>query len=107
MTLEAQRARMRAAKQRRNSLALRAARLLPRPFCACSSRAIKEAIAELPPAEKTTLANWLNAQDSEAWDRQIEADFSEGGAGMALLHQWAAEAGESMPLEEFLTERQN
>jgi hypothetical protein len=41
--------------------------------------AIKEAIAALPPAEKTTLASWLNAQDSEAWDRQIEADFSDGG----------------------------
>ena len=64
--------------------------------------AIEEAIAELPPTEKTTLANWLNAQDSEDWDRQIEADFSDGGAGMALFDQWAAKAGESMPLEEFL-----
>jgi hypothetical protein len=69
--------------------------------------AIKRAIAELPPTEKTALAHWLNAQDSEAWDKQMEADFSEGGAGMALLDQWDAEikSGESLPLEEFLTQR--
>jgi len=53
--------------------------------------AIKEAIAELPNTEKTSLATWLNAQDDEAWDRQIEADFSAGGAGMALLEQWDSE----------------
>jgi hypothetical protein len=32
----AQRARLRAVKQGSNSLALRAVRLMPRPFCACS-----------------------------------------------------------------------
>lgn len=69
--------------------------------------AIKEAIAELPNAEKTSLVSWLNAQDAEAWDRQIEADFSEGGAGMALLEQWDAEIarGESISLDEFLEHR--
>jgi hypothetical protein len=67
--------------------------------------AIKEAIAELPPTEKTTLVSWLNAQDSEAWDRQIEADFSEAGAGMALLDQWDAEikTGTSVSLDQFLS----
>jgi hypothetical protein len=69
--------------------------------------AIKEAIAELPNKEKPSLVNWLNAQDAEAWDRQIEADFSDGGAGTALLKQWDAEiaAGESISLDEFLRQR--
>ena len=70
--------------------------------------AIKEAISGLPAPEKTTLIQWLNLQDSEAWDREIEADFSESGAGMALLAKWDAEckAGNSIPLEEFLTEQE-
>lgn len=40
--------------------------------------AIKAAIAELPETEKASLAAWLIQQDAAAWDRQIEADFSEG-----------------------------
>ena len=50
--------------------------------------AVKEAIAELPNPGKTSLVTWLDAQDVEAWDRQLEADFSEGGAVMALLEPW-------------------
>ncbi len=53
--------------------------------------AIKEAIAELPAPEKVTLINWLAAQESGDWSRQIEADFPNGGAGMALLDEWDAE----------------
>ena len=70
--------------------------------------AIKEAILGLPEAEKAKLADWLNTQDSEVWDRRIEADFSEGGPGMALIEEWDAEimSGEPMPLEEFLHERE-
>jgi hypothetical protein len=70
--------------------------------------AIKEAITELPDTEKTSLASWLNAQDTEKWDRQIEADFSEGGAGTAPLEQWDSEIanGESISLDEFLRQRQ-
>ena len=70
--------------------------------------AIKEAIAELPDTEKTSPVSWLNAHDAEAWDRQIEAGFSEGGAGMALLEQWDSEIanGESISLDEFLRQRQ-
>jgi len=69
---------------------------------------IKEAIIELPLAEKTALAGWLYEQDSEEWDRQIEADFSDGGAGMRLLEHWESEirAGGLIPLETFLAERQ-
>ena len=68
--------------------------------------AIKQAITELPELEKTSLVAWLNEQDAKAWDNQIEEDFSEGGAGMALLERWDAEikAGRSVPLEEFLAQ---
>lgn len=49
--------------------------------------AIKEAITELPWAEKTRLAAWLLQQDTEEWDRQIQEDFSCRGRGMTLLEE--------------------
>ena len=66
--------------------------------------AIKEAISGLPAAERVSLVHWLNVQDVNEWDRQMKADFSEGGPGMTLLQQWDAEiqSGQSIPLEEFL-----
>jgi hypothetical protein len=71
--------------------------------------AIKEAIAELPNTEKTSLVSWLNAQDAEAWDSQIEADFADGGAGIALLEEWDAEiaTAQSITLDEFLQHRRS
>ena len=68
--------------------------------------AIKEAIAELPPDEKTRLAAWVLQQDLEEWDRQIGNDFSPGGRGMALLEEAQADAlaGRSKPLAQFLSE---
>ncbi len=65
--------------------------------------AIKQVIVGLPETDKASLVGWLNEQDAKAWDEQIEADFSEGGAGAALLESWDVEikAGGSMPLEEF------
>jgi hypothetical protein len=53
--------------------------------------AIKQAITELPEQEKVSLVAWLNEQDARAWDKQIEDDFSEGGAGAALHETWDAE----------------
>ena len=69
---------------------------------------IKQAITELPEEEKTSLVAWLNEQDAKAWDKQIEDDFSEGGVGMAMLEKWDAEikTGKSIPLEEFLAQRE-
>jgi len=69
---------------------------------------IKQAIAELPEGERTSLVAWLNEQDAKAWDMQIEDDFSEGGVGMAMIEKWDAEikAGKSIPLEEFLAQRE-
>jgi len=71
--------------------------------------AIKAVIAELPEAERASLTAWLLRQDSEAWDRQIEADFSEGEAGMSLVERWDSEikAGETAPLDEFLSGRED
>lgn len=68
--------------------------------------AIQAAIAELPETERVSLTAWLLRRDAEAWGKQIEADFSEGGPGMALLESWDAEikAGRSVPLEEFLSQ---
>jgi hypothetical protein len=66
--------------------------------------AIKEAITELPRAEKARLAAWLLQQDVEEWDRQIQEDFSPGGRGMALLEEAKADirGGRVMPMDEFL-----
>lgn len=71
--------------------------------------AIKQAIAELPEREKTTLVSWLKEQDGIMWDKALEGDFSEGGAGVVLLEKWDAEikTGDSMPLEEFLAQRES
>jgi hypothetical protein len=68
--------------------------------------ALKEAIAELPAEEKTSLTAWLLQQDMEEWDKQIEEDFSPGGRGMALLEEAEADeiAGRVKPMDEFLAE---
>ncbi len=62
---------------------------------------IKSAISELSDAEKTELAAWLLSLDREAWDRQIETDFSPGGRGMKLLDEVdsAIDQGDFKPLE--------
>ena len=71
--------------------------------------AIKAVIAELPEAERASLTAWLLRQDSAAWDRQIEADFSEGRAGTSLVERWDAEikTGETAPLDDFLSARKD
>lgn len=67
---------------------------------------IKEAIAELPADQKTSLITWLLKQDVEEWDKQIEEDFSHGGRGMALLEEAEADiqAGLAKSIDEFLAE---
>jgi|HubBroStandDraft_6_1064221.scaffolds.fasta_scaffold2142525_1 hypothetical protein len=53
--------------------------------------AIKEAIAELPYTEKTSLISWLNAQDAEAWDRLLLTNSS-GNAGRQLIPNFRGES---------------
>jgi hypothetical protein len=69
--------------------------------------AIKQAITELPEEDQASLAAWIAEHDARDWDKQIEEDFSEGGAGMTLLETWDAEikAGGSVSLDEFLAQR--
>ena len=67
---------------------------------------IKQAIAELPSEQKTSLTAWLVRQDTDDWDRQIEQDFSPGGAGVALLDEAEADTrqGRLKPMDELLAE---
>jgi len=69
--------------------------------------AIKEAIELLPPEQQTVLASWLGERDANAWDEQIESDFSEGGRGMAILAELEREIAESKTraMDEGLAER--
>ena len=48
---------------------------------------IQEAILSLPGNERASLLKWLVEMDRSVWDDEIEKDFSESGAGAALLHR--------------------
>ena len=65
-------------------------------------QAIKEAIARLPECERHSLAAWLNELDYDDWDRQMVADFSPGGRGMALVERVQRDIaqGKAVPFEE-------
>jgi hypothetical protein len=52
---------------------------------------IKGVIAELPAEERTALAAWLTEQEMDAWDKQMQADFSPGGKGMGLVEKVQAD----------------
>ncbi len=62
---------------------------------------IKVLITNLSDQERAELAEWLLSLDREAWDRQIEADFSPGGKGIELLEEVdsAIDRGDFKPLE--------
>jgi hypothetical protein len=64
--------------------------------------ALKHAIAELPEEEKTALATWLNEQEMDEWDRQMQKDFSPGGRGMRVVEKVEADirAGKFRPMDE-------
>lgn len=68
--------------------------------------AIKDAIVHLSEPERKQLADWLEELEEDAWDRQMERDFSPGGRGAHLLEEVKADiaAGRAKPMEEFLTE---
>ena len=46
---------------------------------------IQAAIKDLPEAERRRLADWFETLEEQAWDEQIERDFSPGGRGAPLL----------------------
>jgi hypothetical protein len=61
---------------------------------------IKSAVAQLSPQELAELAAFIQAQDSLAWDREIEMDFAPGGKHHGLLAEIdaAIDAGNATPL---------
>jgi hypothetical protein len=69
--------------------------------------AIKEAIVHLSESERKQLANWFEELEEEAWDQEIERDFSPGGRGMSLLAELEREIaeGKTRPIEEVCAER--
>jgi hypothetical protein len=69
--------------------------------------AIKAAIEELPQLERRKLADWFEELEEQAWDKQIEEDFSPGARGMPLLAELERElaGGETRPMEEGFAER--
>jgi hypothetical protein len=64
--------------------------------------ALKQAIFELPAVEKAALANWLNEQEMDEWDRQMRKDFSSGGRGMGVVKKVEADIsdGKFRPMDE-------
>jgi hypothetical protein len=68
--------------------------------------AIKDAIVNLSEPERKRLADWLEDLEQEAWDREMEKDFSSGGRGAHLIVELQADiaAGHTKPMEEFLAE---
>jgi len=67
---------------------------------------IKEAIQQLPEAERLELADWLEEINNRVWDAEMDRDFSPGGRGMTLLEEAEADVheGRVTPLENFLSD---
>ena len=63
---------------------------------------LQQAIVALPADRQASLATWLAERGRCQWDREVEEDFSPGGAGMSLLDQVRAQVdrGESLPMAE-------
>ncbi len=64
--------------------------------------AIKDALQQLPQAERSSLAAWLNEIEYDNWDSEMRRDFSPGGRGSGWSEQINREIteGVSSPLEE-------
>ena len=52
---------------------------------------IKSAVDELSEAELTELATFIRQREELAWDRQIDADFGEGGRLRNVLDEVRAD----------------
>ncbi len=64
--------------------------------------AIKAAIEQLSEPERKKLAEWLWELEEQAWDAEMERDFSPGGRGQHLVDEVneAIDRGDFSPLEE-------
>lgn len=52
---------------------------------------LKKAVDELTPKELTELATFIRERENAAWDKQIDADFTEGGRLKAVLEEVRAD----------------
>ncbi|MGD1102600.1 MAG: hypothetical protein ABSA59_11085 [Terriglobia bacterium] len=70
--------------------------------------AIKAAIEQLPEPERRELADWFMELEEQAWDAEMERDFSPGGRGHHLVEKIDQEIDNAKfaPLEEGLPSRQ-
>jgi hypothetical protein len=70
--------------------------------------AIKAAIEQLAEPERRELADWFEQLEEQAWDAEMEHDFSPGGRGNHLVGRVNQEIdeGKFTPLEKGLNSRQ-
>ena len=63
---------------------------------------IKQAIDDLPETDRAELAAWLNRQFMDAWEIEMDRDFSPGGRGYHLVEKVNADihAGRFRPMFE-------
>ena len=54
------------------------------------------AIAGLPEDARAALATWLNLQTMDAWDKEMQTDFSPGGRGHHLVENVKAQIDAGM-----------
>jgi hypothetical protein len=68
--------------------------------------ALKGEIGHLSEIERKQLLDWLEEQEEEAWDREIERDFAPGGRGERIVVEVEADiaAGRTKPLRDVLAE---
>ena len=69
--------------------------------------AIKEAIRQLPEPERRALADWMEELEEQAWDAEMERDFSPAGRGYHLVEKADCDIddGRFTPLEDGLRAR--
>jgi hypothetical protein len=69
---------------------------------------IKAAIEQLTEPERRKLADWFEELEEQAWDAEMERDFSPGGRGHHLVEKinQAIDQAKFAPLEEGFASRQ-
>jgi hypothetical protein len=69
--------------------------------------AIKAAIEQLTEPERRMLAEWFTELEEQAWDAEMDRDFSPGGRGHHLVEKINQEIDQAKfaPLEESLASR--
>lgn len=69
---------------------------------------IKAAIERLSEPERRALADWFQQLEEQAWDAEMERDFSPGGCGQTLAEKISQEIdeGKFAPLDEGMRSRQ-